>query len=90
MEISYHGKHLNLPNAKMSAAGTFNSESVKANKNGMTEGIGESQTQRLIDRLQGSSDVRNRLLVEVKAKVMSGEYNTRTAIEKAAERMIDS
>ncbi len=90
MEISYHGKHLNPSHPKMLGVSTFNGESVKVQQNGMNGDVGESQTQRLVDRLQGNSDVRNRLLVEVKAKVMSGEYITRAAIERAAERMIDS
>lgn len=89
MEISTHGKHLNPPNPNLLAADVSVGKEVQARHSKLNQGVVESQTQRIIDRLQGNSDVRNRLLVEIKARVMAGEYQTRTAIERAAEQMID-
>ena len=45
--------------------------------------------QQLVERLEGDAAIRERLLVEVKAKVLAGEYLTRAAAEEAAQHIVD-
>jgi hypothetical protein len=49
----------------------------------------EVQPKRLAERLEGDAKVRDRLLVEVKAKFLAGEYVTRAAVEEAAQNIVD-
>ena len=87
MEIHNHGKNLKVhypvkpganepkvaPDLK-SANGVDQSEQVKP--------------QRLVERLRGETEVRERLLVEIQAKIHAGEYATRAAAEKAAQQIV--
>jgi hypothetical protein len=49
----------------------------------------EVQPRKLAERLEGDAKVRERLLVEVKAKFLAGEYVTRSAVEEAAQNIVD-
>ena len=87
MEISNHGKHLNVPAPHK--LGVINSDVTTELK--ASEGVARStevQPQRLLTRLQGDAEVRNRLLVEIQSKVQSGEYFTRAAVERAAAQIV--
>ncbi len=85
MEISKHGKQLiPAPHVQAPVVNTEAGEVRAADVKGSSEVPG----QRLLQRLQGDSDVRNRLLVEVQAKYLAGEYATRSAVEKAAEQIL--
>lgn len=44
---------------------------------------------RLVERLQGDAEVRERLLVEIQARVLAGEYMTRAAAEQAAQQIVE-
>ena len=87
MEISKHGKHLSVPTPHFSSAGA-NEATAETKSGGEVKRSGEAQPQRLLERLQGNTEVRNRLLVEIKAKVQAGEYFQRAAVEKAAEQIV--
>jgi hypothetical protein len=88
MEIHNHGKNLKVhfpPN-----------QSVKSNQapGGAEAGNGVDRTeqvkpQRLLERLEGDTKVRERLLVEVEAKIQAGEYFTRAAAVDAAQQIVD-
>jgi hypothetical protein len=87
MEISKHGKHLNVPAPHFNSTAA-NEAAGEAKSGGEVKRAVETQPQRLLERLQGNSEVRNRLLVEIKAKVQAGEYFQRAAVEKAAEQIV--
>ncbi len=87
MEISKHGKHLSVPTPQF-ASPSANEAAGETKSGGEIKRSVEAQPQRLLDRLQGNSEVRNRLLVEIKAKVQAGEYFQRAAVEKAAEQIV--
>lgn len=83
MEIHNHGKILNvhLPNHQNAKAG------------GLEAGNGLDQPeqvkpQRLLERLEGDAKVRERLLVEIEAKIQAGEYFTRAAAVEAAQQIV--
>lgn len=85
MEISQHGKNLNLPAPHFpmpvaSNDGQLNSGEIKR--------IEDTQSPRLIQRVSSDASVRSRLLIELQAKFLAGEYMTRAAIEKAAEQIL--
>ena len=85
MEIHNHGKNLKVhfpvkPTAENSA-GAVSSESDVAKSS-------EGKSRTLIEQLESGSAVRQRLLVEIQAKVHAGEYQTRIAAEKAAENIV--
>ena len=87
MKIHNHGKILEPKFIQSTGA------SGKESAAGLVRGAGIEQTEqappaRLIERLQGDGDVRNRLLVEIQAKVHAGEYTTRAAVERAAEQIV--
>lgn len=85
MEISKHGKHITTtPHLQLSVTNTEGGEVRSANVGAKDE----TQSQRLLSKLQGDAEVRNRLLFEVQAKFQAGEYATRSAIEKAAEQIL--
>lgn len=88
MEIHNHGKNLKVhfppsPNARnIPAAG------------GAETGNGVDRTeqvkpQRLLERLEGDVKVRERLMVEIEAKIQAGEYFTRAAAVDAAQQIVD-
>ena len=88
MEIHNHGKNLKVhfpPN--QNARGNQAAGGVEAG-NGVdrTEQV---KPQRLLDRLEGDVKVRERLLVEIQAKVQAGEYFTRAAAVEAAQQIVD-
>lgn len=87
MEIHNHGKILRIHtrshsgvNGNQNAAESKSSEGVERSE--------EVKPQRLLERLKGNAEVRNRLLVEIQAKVQAGEYATRVAAERAAEQIV--
>lgn len=85
MEISKHGKHVTAPpHFQIPVPNTESGELKSANVGAKDE----TQSQRLLSKLQGDAEVRNRLLVEVQAKFQAGEYATRSAIEKAAQQIL--
>ena len=83
MEIQNHGNNLK-------AHITSNQRPT----NNVDSGSGVDQTeqvkpQRLLERLDGDAKVRERLLVEIEAKVQTGEYMTRAAAVNAAQQIVD-
>lgn len=85
MEIHNHGHDPRIhfqPNKSSQSAGNVDGgQSVDRTE--------EVQPKRLLERLEGDAKVRERLLVEVKAKFHAGEYSTRAAIEEAAQNIVD-
>ncbi|MEL7497662.1 MAG: hypothetical protein AAFN77_08640 [Planctomycetota bacterium] len=85
MEIHNHGHnpqiHINLNQPNREAGGAQEGSKVSNSQ--------EIRPQQLAERLKGDAAVRERLLVEVKAKVHAGEYMTRAAAEEAAQRMVE-
>jgi hypothetical protein len=84
MEISKHGKQI-IPSPHFQPVANTEPNEVRSAE---VKGIEEIQSQRLLKRLQGDVEVRNRLLVEVQAKYLAGEYATQSAIDKAAEQIL--
>jgi hypothetical protein len=85
MEI--HNQRNSLrPHVKTSSAGLSANE---VNSGGAVDRSADSQPQRLLEGLRGNAEVRERLLVEITAKVAAGEYNTRVAAEQAAQSLVD-
>ena len=87
MEINNHGKNLEVH---------FHNKTSKPNNKtgGLEVGNGadrleQVKPQGLLERLQGDTQVREKLLVEVKAKIAAGEYFTRVAAEEAAQQIVD-
>ena len=86
MEIKRHGNNLNphlslgSPVNNSSAAGTRGGEGVEQSP--------QATARNLLAGLQGDADVRNRLLVEIQAKIHAGEYQTRAAAENAAGQIL--
>lgn len=85
MEIHNHGHnpkiHIKLDSAK--------TEAGKVDRESEVERTNDIKPQQLAERLEGDARVRERLLVEVKAKVAAGEYMTRAAAEEAAKQIVD-
>ena len=87
MEIHNHGKDLsvhfpaNQTGQKSPAGNVENGRGVERQE--------EAKPQRLLERLQGDAKVRERLLVEIKAKIHAGEYFTRAAAEEAAQNIVE-
>ncbi len=85
MEINNHGKNLHVHfSANKASRPAGNVENGSA-----VEQSVETKPQKLLDRLQGDAKVRDRLLVEIQAKVQAGEYLTRAAAEEAAQQIVD-
>lgn len=85
MEINNHSKNLNVHfsvNQPSRPAGNLENGSA-------IEQTAETKSTKLLERLQGDAKVRERLLVEIQAKVQAGEYHTRVAAEKAAQQIVD-
>ena len=49
----------------------------------------EVKPSQLLERLEGDMNVRERLLVEIQAKVQAGENSTRAAAGSAAQNIVD-
>jgi hypothetical protein len=86
MEISKHGKNLNLPAPHFQLPVSSSENQLNAGEIKRTEDV--KSDERLIQRLSSDASVRNRLLIEVQAKFLAGDYITRAAIEKAAEHIL--
>jgi len=89
MEISNIGKNPQLPSPhfplkQVDAVGLKESQQVVVGR-GETEG----EISQLASSVKGDSEIRNRLLTEIKAKIMAGQYQTRSAVEKAAQNLIE-
>ena len=85
MEIHNHRGNLQ-PHPKTTSAGQSANEASGANA---TDRTTDSQPQRLLEGLRGNDEVRERLLVEITAKVEAGEYNTRAAAAEAAQHLVE-
>ena len=88
MEIHNHGKNLKVhvpanPNAKSNQA------AGRADSGNGVDRTEQVKPQRLLERLEGDVKVRERLLVEVEAKIQAGEYFTRAAAVEAAQQIVD-
>lgn len=83
MEISNHGPK---PQVRFTDA---NKGQTSARSLEGASGVEQTKPQRLLERLDGDAKVRERLLVEIKAKVHAGEYSTRAAAVEAAEQIVD-
>ena len=88
MEIHNHGKNLKVHFQPNHNATSNQAPGRVATGNGVdrTEAV---KPQRLLERLEGDAKVRERLLVEIKAKVQAGEYFTRAAAVEAAQQIVD-
>ncbi len=86
MEIHNHGKILKTP--FILKAGLSGSEAGGVSREAGIEQTEQVQPARLIERLRGDEEIRNRKLVEIQAKVHAGEYSTRAAVERAAEQIV--
>ncbi len=85
MEIHNHGKNLKLHFQSKSDKANVSSDVKSGNAVDQTEQV---KPQRLLERLQGDAEVRDRLLVEIQAKIHAGEYSTRAAAEQAAQHIV--
>ena len=88
MEIHNHGKNLKVhfpthPNASLNQA----AGGAEAGKG--VDRTRQVEPQRLLDRLEGDVKVRERLMIEIEAKIQAGEYFTRAAAVDAAQQIID-
>lgn len=83
MEIHNHGNNLNvhLPGNQNAKAGNLE----PGNGLDQTEQV---KPQRLLEELHGDAKVRERLLVEIEAKIQAGEYFTRAAAVEAAQQIV--
>ena len=84
MEIHSHGKNLKVHFPVQSNA----QSAADTNRGNGVDRTEQVKPQRLIERLQGDNQVRERLLVEIQAKIHAGEYSTRVAAEKAAQQIV--
>jgi hypothetical protein len=87
MEIHNHGKNLKVHYPTQSGANESKVAPELKSANGVDQAE-EVKPQRLLERLQGKTEVRERLLVEIQAKIHAGEYSTRAAAEKAAQHIV--
>ena len=84
MQIHNHG---NNPQLHVKADSAKPSQPVESAAKATSGGSVDDRS--MIDRLENDAEVRERLLVEIKAKVQAGEYMTRVAAEEAASRMVE-
>ena len=87
MEIHNHGKNLKIHYPVNPGA----NDSKVAPELKSAGGVDQSEQvnpHRLLERLRGDTEVRERLLVEIQAKIHAGEYSTRAAAEKAAQQIV--
>ena len=88
MEIHNHGKNLKVhfPTSPNTRSNPTVGGAETGNGVDRTEQV---KPQRLLDRLEGDVKVRERLLVEIEAKLQAGEYLTRAAAVDAAQQIFD-
>lgn len=90
MEISNSNqlKHQKIPAPHLNLTSIPGGSEPGSIANG-NKGAIKSDTEifRLVSALNVDSSVRGQVLLEIKAKVMAGEYQTRAAIEKAAQQI---
>ena len=88
MEIHNHGKNLKVHYQPNQNATSNQAPGRPEAGNGVnrTDAV---KPQRLLERLEGDVKVRERLLVEIKAKIQAGDYLTRAAAVEAAEQIVD-
>ncbi len=87
MQIHGHGKNLKAhfqssPSAKQSRAADG------ASKGSEVARTSASNAKSLFDQVKSGDALRKQLLVEIKAKVDAGEYQTRAAAVEAAEQIV--
>ncbi|MFK7765598.1 MAG: hypothetical protein AB8B55_00045 [Mariniblastus sp.] len=82
MEIHNHGNNLKAPFHKRS-----NSIAETPAESGVDQ-VKQVKPNGLLDKLESDGKVRERLLVEIKAKVQAGEYLTRAAAVATAEQIL--
>ena len=88
MEIHNHGKNLKVHFPTNAGANDAKVAAAELKAGNGVEQAEQVKPQRLLERLQGDTAVRERLLVEIQAKVHAGEYNTRAAAEQAAQQIV--
>ena len=85
MEIYNHGSNprdrFQINNSSAKAGNVENGKEVDRSD--------EVKPSQLLERLEGDMNVRERLLVEIQAKVQAGEYSTRAAAESDAQNIVD-
>ena len=87
MEIHNHGKNLEVHFQPKTSRPNNTTGGLEAG-NG-ADRLEQVKPQGLLERLQGDTQVREKLLVEIKAKIAAGEYSTRAAAEEAAQQIVD-
>ena len=87
MEIHSHGKNLEV-HFQGKDSQLKNKTSALEAGNGVDR-LEQVKPQGLLDRLQGDAKVREKLLIEIEAKIAANEYFTRAAAEKAAQQIVD-
>jgi hypothetical protein len=87
MEIHNHGKNLEVHFQTKTSKPTSMAGGPEAGTG--ADRLEQVKPQGLLERLQGDTQVREQLLVEVKAKIAAGEYFTRSAAEEAARQIVD-
>ena len=85
MEIHNHGNasriHFQSNQSSQSAA--------DVDRSSTNDGVDKVRPSNLLERLEGDAEVRERLMVEIKAKFHAGEYSTRAAVEQAAQNIVE-
>lgn len=84
MEIHNHGQ-----NSRIHFQAKNSQPQNQVEGSGSVDRANDVQPKKLAERLEGDAKVRERLLVEVKAKFLAGEYVTRAAVEDAAQNIVD-
>ena len=85
MEIHNPGNNLKIHYTPKPAPQT---DAVDRKADGAVEPKTHVSAQQVLDRLNSDDRLRQQLLVEVKAKVLAGEYLTRAAAEEAAQQIV--
>ncbi len=85
MEIQNHGNNLKIHHSPQGPNRSATTGSRGAGASAPAERVSEQQ---ILERLESDNRLRKQLLVEVKAKVLAGEYATRAAAEEAARNIV--
>lgn len=85
MEIHNPGNNLKIHYTPKPAPKT---DAVDRKAESAVEPAANVSPQQVLDRLASDDRLREQLLVEVKAKVLAGEYLTRAAAEEAAQQIV--
>lgn len=85
MEIHNPGNNLKIHYTPKPASPT---DTAAGKGNRAVEPTPSVSPQQVLDRLDSDARLRQQLLVEVKAKVLAGEYLTRAAAEEAAQQIV--